>query len=106
MDALKEFYADRDAQQKYFEDLKVKAEDDANASKEPLTMDAFNEDWNSSQFWVCGLCKSLLKANWSQYSQETATVLANQLLEKADSNTTIAVVSAPSVFVQLKNILV
>lgn len=45
-------------------------------------------------------------ANHTQYSQETATLLANQLLHGADSTTTIAVVSAPSVFVQLKNIIV
>jgi len=54
VDALKEFYADRDAQQKHFEELKARAEDDHVASK-PLTMDAFNEDWNSSQFWVCAV---------------------------------------------------
>ena len=32
--------------------------------------------------------------------------LAEELLEGADKETTIAVVSAPSVFVQVKNILV
>jgi len=53
-------------------------------------MDAFTENWNESQFW---------------YSQETASILANQLLRNCTNETTIAVVSAPSVFVQLKNIL-
>lgn len=41
-----------------------------------------------------------------QYSQETATTLAQQLLEGATAETTIAVISAPSAFVQLKNLLV
>lgn len=41
-----------------------------------------------------------------QYSDETAKALAEELLAGAGAETTIAVVSAPSVFVQLKNILV
>jgi hypothetical protein len=41
-----------------------------------------------------------------QYTQETATILANQLLANTTSSTRIAVISAPSAFVQLKNILV
>lgn len=40
-----------------------------------------------------------------QYSDETATFLAKQLLADATPTTSIAVVSAPSVFVQLKNLL-
>lgn len=54
-------------------------------------MDAFTEDWNASQFW---------------YNDETAMVLAKQLLEGATDDTRIAVVSAPSAFIQLKNLLV
>jgi len=87
---LKEFYMDRDAQQKNFQDLKARAKNDTTDTHLSLSMDAFDEDWNSSQFW---------------YSQDTAAILANQLLAKVDSKTNIAVVSAPSVFVQLKNIL-
>lgn len=41
-----------------------------------------------------------------QYSDETAGLLARQLLDGATHETRIAVVSAPSVFVALKNILV
>lgn len=54
LDALKEFYADRDARLQKFEDLKTVAEADADASAAPkvLSMDAFAEDWNESQFWV------------------------------------------------------
>lgn len=54
-------------------------------------MDAFTEDWNASQFW---------------YSDETATALARQLLDGATDETCIAVVSAPSAFIQLKNLVV
>jgi hypothetical protein len=46
---LKEFYSERDARQKQFEDLKTKAEDDFEGK---LSMEAFTEDWNASQFWV------------------------------------------------------
>ncbi|KAF2827461.1 hypothetical protein CC86DRAFT_348956 [Ophiobolus disseminans] len=87
LDALKEFYGERDARQKQFENLKGQAEDDFEGK---LSMDAFTEDWNASQFW---------------YSDETATVLARQLLEGATDDTKIAVVSAPSAFIQLKNLL-
>ncbi|KAF4632660.1 hypothetical protein G7Y89_g5463 [Cudoniella acicularis] len=93
LDALKEFYVDRDARQKQFEDLKAVAEsghDEATASYKPLSMEAFAEDWNESQFW---------------YSDDTAVALAEELLAGATVETTIAVVSAPSVFVQIKNLL-
>ncbi|KUJ14735.1 N-6 adenine-specific DNA methyltransferase-like protein 2 [Mollisia scopiformis] len=89
LDALKEFYADRDARAKAFEDLKAGAEDEAQ-SRAKWSMESFQEDWNESQFW---------------YSDETATALAEELLDGAEKDTSIAVVSAPSVFVQLKNIL-
>lgn len=42
----------------------------------------------------------------SQYSDETARLIAGQLLEGADEGTTVGVVSAPSVFVALRNLLV
>jgi len=53
-------------------------------------MKAFTEDWNASQFW---------------YTDATATTLANALLHNCTSETRIAVISAPSVFLQLKNLL-
>lgn len=49
LDALKEFYGERDARQKQFEELKEQAEDDFEGK---LSMEAFTEDWNASQFWV------------------------------------------------------
>lgn len=44
-------------------------------------------------------------AEAQQYSEDTATLLAKQLLDGATADTTIAVVSAPSVFVALKKLL-
>ncbi|CZS92698.1 hypothetical protein WAI453_006605 [Rhynchosporium graminicola] len=91
LSALKEFYSEREAREKQFEDLKAVAEQSAvSTSNKPLSMDVFTENWNESQFW---------------YSDETAKTLAEELLVGAGSGTSIAVVSAPSVFVQLKNIL-
>lgn len=89
LDALKSFYAERDARAEQFAKLQAEAEE-RHALDVKLSMDAFTEDWNESQFW---------------YSDETATFLAKQLLADATPTTSIAVVSAPSVFVQLKNLL-
>ena len=41
-----------------------------------------------------------------QYSEKCATFLAQKLLDGATDETTIAMISAPSVFVAMKNILV
>lgn len=46
--ALAEFNAERDAHQSKFDELKAQADKDAQFS-----MEAFAEDWNKSQFWVC-----------------------------------------------------
>lgn len=74
-------------------------------------MDAFTEDWNASQFWV-SICYSkegnrdVLIIFGRKYADETAEALARQLLDGATAETRIAVVSAPSVFIQIKNVLV
>lgn len=57
----------------------------------PLSMSMFAEDWNASQFW---------------YNDATATLLAKLLLTNATHETSIAVLSCPSVFIQLKNLTV
>ena len=54
LDALKEFYAERDAREKQFEDLKAAAEA---KSKAQISMDTFAESWQDSQFWVRELQK-------------------------------------------------
>ncbi|TQN73798.1 Protein-lysine N-methyltransferase EFM5 [Colletotrichum shisoi] len=87
--ALAEFNADKDARQAKFE--RLKAQCDANAAGGlPLSMEAFTEDWNESQFW---------------YSDDTARLLAGYLLEDADESTTIGIVSAPSAFIALRNLM-
>lgn len=52
LDALKAFYAERDARAEEFNKLKVQAEAVHAAIEKPLSMDTFTEDWNESQFWV------------------------------------------------------
>ncbi|KAK4452068.1 putative N6-adenine methyltransferase-domain-containing protein [Podospora aff. communis PSN243] len=89
LDALKEFYAERDAHAEKFAKLQADAEERLHGQA-PLSMDLFAEDWNKSQFW---------------YSEETANQYARQLLEGATEDMTIAILSAPSVFVALMNIL-
>ncbi|PSS07073.1 hypothetical protein M430DRAFT_110707, partial [Amorphotheca resinae ATCC 22711] len=86
--ALQEFYADREARAQQFEELREAAE--KREEKKVWSMELFAEDWNESQFW---------------YSDETATALARELLRDAGPGSTIVVVSAPSVFIQLKNLL-
>lgn len=88
---LNDFLADKDTKAKRFEDLKAKAEEDfATAQYGRLSMDMFGEDWNASQFW---------------YTDQTARTLAEQLLDGATEGSRIAIVSAPSVYVALRNIL-
>ncbi|KAH7253459.1 putative N6-adenine methyltransferase-domain-containing protein [Fusarium redolens] len=103
--ALAEFHAEKDAHEKTFEKLRtgaapragaglgvVEPEDEdpiaEDADDQPLSMAAFTEDWNESQFW---------------FLDETASALADQLLDGASSSSTIGVVSTPSVFIALKN---
>lgn len=54
-------------------------------------MALFTESWQDSQFW---------------YTDETATKLAEQLLDGVTAESWIGVVSAPSVYIQLRNLLV
>ena len=61
----------------------------------------------SSGCVVCSLWdKFVADGKGYKYSQETATMFARELLKDAKESTVIAVVSAPSVFVELKNYLV
>ncbi|KAI2471152.1 putative N6-adenine methyltransferase-domain-containing protein [Annulohypoxylon bovei var. microspora] len=89
LSALQEFYSERDRHADKFEKLKVAAEEQQ-VEALPLSMELFTEDWNKSQFW---------------YADETAVLYARQLLEGVTEDDVIAIVSTPSVFVTLKNIL-
>lgn len=93
MDALRAFYDERDDHARRFADLQSAAEEAADERAEAaavLSMSTFTEDWNKSQFW---------------YADDTAQLLARQLLAGADASATLVVVSAPSVFVALKNLV-
>ncbi|EMD00028.1 hypothetical protein BAUCODRAFT_21701 [Baudoinia panamericana UAMH 10762] len=87
---LNAFLAEKDTKTKQFEELKAKAETDFQHASGHLSMDMFSEDWQTSQFW---------------YTDATARLLAEQLLAEADGHSCIAVVSAPSVYVALRNLL-
>ncbi|KAL8702975.1 MAG: hypothetical protein Q9201_003836 [Fulgogasparrea decipioides] len=86
---LGDFYSERDENEKRFEDLRTQME--LESREDMLSTTYFLENWNMSQFW---------------YSEETATLLAKQLLEGVTADTRIAIVSAPSVFIQIKKLLV
>lgn len=64
-----------DAQQKHFEELKARAEDESHA---PLTMDAFSENWNSSQFWVA--ISDFYRENRFQAANEVLSIHKKQPL--------------------------
>ncbi|KAK6537943.1 hypothetical protein TWF694_010839 [Orbilia ellipsospora] len=87
---------EKDARQKRFEELKAQAEADdeerknSSNSTAPVTMEDFEADWNVSQFW---------------YDEETSRALGEELVEGASEGTNVALVSAPSVFVKLKNLM-
>lgn len=99
---LQEFTAEKEAHQKTFEAIKSRSEaafedmqngnteSAANGSNTDLSMDLFTEDWNASQFW---------------YTPETATTIASAILNGADEDSAIAIVSAPSVYVALRKLL-
>nr|POE98318.1 protein-lysine n-methyltransferase efm5 [Quercus suber] len=86
--ALQAFRSEQSAREKQFLDLKTHAENKFQNAK--LSMDLFGEDWNQSQFW---------------YTDDTARTLAKQLLHGADGSSAIAIVSAPSVYIALRNLL-
>ncbi|KAK5172898.1 Protein-lysine N-methyltransferase efm5 [Saxophila tyrrhenica] len=87
---LQQFITEKDEQDKAFENLKTKAEERFENGSTKLSMALFGEDWNASQFW---------------YTDATARTLAYQLLDGVTADSAIAVVSAPSVYIQLREIL-
>ncbi|KAF3934298.1 hypothetical protein ABW19_dt0205498 [Dactylella cylindrospora] len=83
--ALQEFMQEKDSRQKRFEELKAQAEADDEERKKAdtdvaITMEDFEADWNASQFW---------------YDDNTSRALAEELVEGANEETRVALVSAP-----------
>ncbi|VEU22847.1 DEKNAAC103933 [Brettanomyces naardenensis] len=93
--ALQEFQDEEKGRLEKFSKMYQSAENEFDERKEDtagkeavkLTIDDFKEDWQLSQFW---------------YSDKTANILADALLEGADQDTVICIVSAPSVYAMIK----
>lgn len=85
--ALQEFKQEEQARLDQFASLYKKSETDFDEQQQEVTIDAFKEDWQLSQFW---------------YTDETASILGKALLEGADKDTVIVVASAPSVYAAMK----
>ena len=83
--ALTAFMAEKDGQAQRFEELRTDAA--AAHAGRSVSMDDFEEDWNQSQFW---------------YSGATADALAGALVAGAADDAVIALVSAPTVYVKLR----
>lgn len=82
--ALLEFKDEEMQKQQEFQKLIDKAnEEEAERKKREQGMQLFKENWQLSQFWYC---------------DETADIFADALLEGADEDTVIAVISTPSVY--------
>lgn len=86
--ALQEFRLEQERHQEEFRKIYQEADKEfSEAKKRKEGMKLFKEDWQLSQFW---------------YTDSTADLLADALLEGADSDTVIAIVSAPSVYAAIK----
>ncbi|CCE63559.1 hypothetical protein TPHA_0F00730 [Tetrapisispora phaffii CBS 4417] len=81
--ALEEFRQEEVKYQEKFSKLLTSADEEFAQKKKEEGMNLFKEDWQLSQFW---------------YNDATANMLADALLEGADEDTVIAIVSAPSVY--------
>lgn len=80
--ALAEFRNEEKERQEKFSKMYQQAEDEFD-ERSKLTIDDFKEDWQLSQFW---------------YSDKTAEILLDALLEGANEDTVICIASAPSVY--------
>lgn len=80
--ALQEFKSEEKERNEKFASLYQNAEE-AFEKRSKLSIDDFKEDWQLSQFW---------------YSDETASILLDALLEGATEDTVICIASAPSVY--------
>ncbi|CAG8659938.1 19323_t:CDS:2 [Dentiscutata erythropus] len=108
LSALNEFFSEQQEQQLRFEQLKQYSsnqtysdaeheddkpdlvnEDSIYFKNNGVNMDFFKEDWQLSQFW---------------YSNETTDLIIQEVLAHSNSESRIACISTPTVFVKLKSI--
>lgn len=87
LSALAEFRQEEQQRQEEFQKLYDETDEDYQRKKKQEGMNLFQEDWQLSQFW---------------YSDSTADLLADVLLDGANEDTVIAVVSAPSVYAAIQ----
>lgn len=80
--ALQEFRTEEKERNEKFSKMYEQAETEFD-QRNKLTIDDFKEDWQLSQFW---------------YSDKTAEILLNALLEDANEDTVVCIASAPSVY--------
>lgn len=85
--ALAEFKLEEQQRQEEFQKLHDETNEEYQRKRREEGMALFKEDWQLSQFW---------------YSDSTADMLADALLDGANEDTVIAVVSAPSVFAAIQ----
>ncbi|OBA15139.1 uncharacterized protein OGAPODRAFT_13917 [Ogataea polymorpha] len=84
--ALAEFESEESERLERFKALSEEADADF-TRRSHLSIDDFKEDWQLSQFW---------------YSDATANILADELLDGADNETIICIASAPSVYAAIR----
>lgn len=94
---LQQFLSDQQSSRQKFEWLQRQADQDHQGGIDDadgidgigVELADFQEDWQMSQFW---------------YDDATALFLANQIIMKAGPKTRIALVSAPSVFIKIREV--
>lgn len=84
-----EFKNEEEKRQEEFKKLYETADEqfEQNKAVREKGMDLFQEDWQLSQFW---------------YSESTSRLLADEILSGADPDTVICILSAPSVYAEIK----
>lgn len=85
--ALAEFRQEEKQRQEEFQRLYDETDKEYQQKKKQKGMKLFQEDWQLSQFW---------------YNDSTANILADALLDGANKDTVIAIVSAPSVYAAIQ----
>ncbi|ABN65532.1 N-methyltransferase [Scheffersomyces stipitis CBS 6054] len=86
--ALAQFKNEEKERLDQFESLYNKSEQQFDENQKVVSIDAFKEDWQLSQFW---------------YADSTAVTLGKALLEGADKDTVVVIASAPSVYAAIKS---
>lgn len=83
MALLQEFRKEEAERLEKFQKLYEQADDQFEEQQQQQDIEDFKEDWQLSQFW---------------YNERTANLLAEELLDGADKDTIILVISVPSVY--------